>query len=885
MNLDDTKEYKKIGLSNYNDLILDLYDANPIANLGADYSKKLKLTESSTGNDKKPRSGTLVKETLRLRNTAVLNVKLKEKIFKWEKERFSQLKPYLPTKDKGKGTKTVINIDGDDDPPKFKFPKIKVPRFKFSKGSLFKGKFKIPITQYAPAPKIAPQTQGAGEGIKIPGLQLPPIFGPERKREGSDAPRGIPQFPPIFGPGIRQIPRILGPILRPLLPGPIAAAPGIGPVNVPANSFSFSKNNQRSIKEIFNNVIGGGGLPNSKSLPKVDKGLFSTLKNIATNRAVQQGGMRLTQLGLVGLDIFGRTMEGQDTKQIVAGTGSGIVGAKASALAMAKIASPLLLAPEPTMVSKLLYGGLVLGASIVGGIGLSSLADKITGADKMGSYNSVFNNQFLAGTAPYQQQSRNLRSSQRANLTGIQGEMYDYIRSKGLSHNHTLGLLANIDRESSFDIDAVGDSGTSFGLFQWHGVRATAMKKAVPNWKTDWKGQIDYALTEPQNLSDVKPGAYQKETFADAKSAAFWWTKNWERPKDLKSARIKQSNYIDSISIRPPTTTQPNPTGSGTTPTGDRSINFYGDQGRDRSKEPGVDFSFGDYKSNYSLYDGVVVETGKLYGTNYGNVVTIRSIDPRTGKSFDAMYAHFANGTIKVTPGQTVKSGDYLGPVGWDHVRETPAPGAGNMTGPHTSLDFFEPNKFPGHVTMPYSNRQHIINSILDKKILPGLNSANEQKPQEKPPVTSKGPDADFLKNLNFNQDPNFLKPQETPQVTPATSGYGNDGGLNAPTPTKSKGPVETFMDFLPPIPDFYEIHKNLFKPKSSLNNFSEIGMIPEEDEDISEELVMAFASGIAANYGGTGQIQYVPVPIEIPGETFIASGPTPHWGYSLQTG
>mgnify|MGYP003109145765 CR=1 FL=1 len=131
----------------------------------------------------------------------------------------------------------------------------------------------------------------------------------------------------------------------------------------------------------------------------------------------------------------------------------------------------------------------------------------------------------------------------------------------------------------------------------------------------------------------------------------------------------------------------------------------------------------------------------------------------------------------------------------------------------------------------------------------------------------------------------NKLEPQETPQVTPATSGYGNDGGLNAPTPTKSKGPVETFMDFLPPIPDFYEIHKNLFKPKSSLNNFSEIGMIPEEDEDISEELVMAFASGIAANYGGTGQIQYVPVPIEIPGETFIASGPTPHWGYSLQTG
>ena len=82
MNLDDTKEYKKIGLSNYNDLILDLYDANPIANLGADYSKKLKLPESSAGKSEKPKSTTLVKETLRLRNSTFKR-KVKQKIFKW----------------------------------------------------------------------------------------------------------------------------------------------------------------------------------------------------------------------------------------------------------------------------------------------------------------------------------------------------------------------------------------------------------------------------------------------------------------------------------------------------------------------------------------------------------------------------------------------------------------------------------------------------------------------------------------------------------------------------------------------------------------------------------------------------------------------------------
>lgn len=147
-------------------------------------------------------------------------------------------------------------------------------------------------------------------------------------------------------------------------------------------------------------------------------------------------------------------------------------------------------------------------------------------------------------------------------------------------------------------------------------------------------------------------------------------------------------------------------------PTGKTAITFSKEQGIDASGEPGVDFSFEDYKSNYSLFDGVVVETGKLYGSGYGNVVTIRSKDAN-GREFDAMYAHFGDGTIAVKAGQKVKAGDYLGPVGWDEATGRPAPGAGNMTGPHTSLDFFEPNTKPGEVTGPFTDRGPIIESIL----------------------------------------------------------------------------------------------------------------------------------------------------------------------------
>ena len=149
------------------------------------------------------------------------------------------------------------------------------------------------------------------------------------------------------------------------------------------------------------------------------------------------------------------------------------------------------------------------------------------------------------------------------------------------------------------------------------------------------------------------------------------------------------------------------------TPTGNTAITFSKEQGIDASGEPGLDFSFGDYKSNYSLFDGVVVETGKLYGNGYGNVVTVRSKDPSTDREFDAMYAHFEDGTIAVKAGDKIKANQYLGPVGWDTTNNRPAPGAGNMTGPHTSLDFFEPNTKPGEITNPYGDRGHIIESLL----------------------------------------------------------------------------------------------------------------------------------------------------------------------------
>jgi len=131
--------------------------------------------------------------------------------------------------------------------------------------------------------------------------------------------------------------------------------------------------------------------------------------------------------------------------------------------------------------------------------------------------------------------------------------------------------------------------------------------------------------------------------------------------------------------------------GSGST------IEFWGQQGRDLSGEPGVDFSYRDYKSNYNLFPGYVLETGLLYGSRYGNVVVVRSVDPSNGLEFDSLYSHFPDGGIAVKPGQVVSAEQYLGKVGFVSVDVPGVPqmqpnNAGNMSGWHTSVDFFEPS-------------------------------------------------------------------------------------------------------------------------------------------------------------------------------------------------
>ncbi len=124
-------------------------------------------------------------------------------------------------------------------------------------------------------------------------------------------------------------------------------------------------------------------------------------------------------------------------------------------------------------------------------------------------------------------------------------KIYNYLISKGLTRNQALGMIVNIQAESAFDSAAVGDNGASYGLFQHNLSRRDAMVEYIKenyddkDWKTNWKGQIDYALTEEDTQT------YMGIQFDSPEEASKWFTINWERPQDKEKKAEERISVLE----------------------------------------------------------------------------------------------------------------------------------------------------------------------------------------------------------------------------------------------------------------------------------------------------------------------------------------------------
>jgi hypothetical protein len=129
-------------------------------------------------------------------------------------------------------------------------------------------------------------------------------------------------------------------------------------------------------------------------------------------------------------------------------------------------------------------------------------------------------------------------------------QVYNYlINEKGLDKNKSLGIVANIYGESNFrmDADEAGDGSKGIGLFQHtFPTRKEGLLKTVPDYKTNWKGQIDYALSE----NEAK--GYLNTDFKTAEDAAQYFMVNNLRPaEEVREGRTKKHNeYLKSFEER-----------------------------------------------------------------------------------------------------------------------------------------------------------------------------------------------------------------------------------------------------------------------------------------------------------------------------------------------
>lgn len=140
--------------------------------------------------------------------------------------------------------------------------------------------------------------------------------------------------------------------------------------------------------------------------------------------------------------------------------------------------------------------------------------------------------------------SNNAASASFQNKKGAipANQVSSYLASKGLDQNHILGILANIQGESGFQPGIAGDSGTSGGLFQHHASRLQNMIRFVgSDWQTDWKGQVDFALSEPEGQK------YVQTPFRTPQEATKWWTIYFERPKHASADAQKRVGYLSQF--------------------------------------------------------------------------------------------------------------------------------------------------------------------------------------------------------------------------------------------------------------------------------------------------------------------------------------------------
>lgn len=124
-------------------------------------------------------------------------------------------------------------------------------------------------------------------------------------------------------------------------------------------------------------------------------------------------------------------------------------------------------------------------------------------------------------------------------------QAYDYFRSQGRSRNAALGMVANIDRESTFLEKNIGDNGNAYGLGQWWPKRQARFRQLMGK---DIRDSTFQEQLQFYNLELKKDAPYADANVNMAYSpaaAAQALTYGYEIPKDIDNEAAIRGEMAD----------------------------------------------------------------------------------------------------------------------------------------------------------------------------------------------------------------------------------------------------------------------------------------------------------------------------------------------------
>jgi hypothetical protein len=208
------------------------------------------------------------------------------------------------------------------------------------------------------------------------------------------------------------------------------------------------------------------------------------------------------------------------------------------------------------------------------------------------------------GTTPSSLDATNLNSR-----NDVYDYSKDYLKGQGFSDVQSAAILSNMQHESSFNPNELGDGNTSYGLFQWHADRLSGLKTYANAQGADYTNtntQLQYFVKE-LNTSESGAGTALRNatTLSEANDAMA----QYERYQGYKSAGGEKSQRLATAGQIYSDTFQGNaaPMKGFVDPT--NSLPFASYRG-----EPSTHTSARGFNTQSSVYEVALAETDRVGG-------------------------------------------------------------------------------------------------------------------------------------------------------------------------------------------------------------------------------------------------------------------------------